>query len=208
MESPRFPDDIAIGSTGGPMFNTAVVAIKSGGEQRNINWDVPLVPWDVGTGIRRKAQIYSLLEHFMVVRGKGHGFRFKDWNDYKSGAPTDTVTATDQLLGTGDGVKTQFQLIKTYSLGGLTMARKILKPVSGTTLIALDDVPQGSGWSVDTTTGLVTFTAAPGVGVTVKAGYEFDIPARFDTDRLEISPLALDAEEIPNIPVIELRNPT
>ena len=45
--------------------------------------------------------------------------------------------------------------------------RTITKPVAGTVKVYLDGVEQLSGWSVDTTTGLVTFgTARPGVEVT------------------------------------------
>ena len=66
-------------------------------------------------------------------------------------------------------------------------------------------VEQLSGWSVDTTTGVVTFSAAPGAGVAITAGFEFDVPVRFDTDVLDVT---LDLERlgsITSIPLLELR---
>ena len=42
--------------------------------------------------------------------------------------------------------------------------------------IAFGGLKQASGGSVDTTTGLVTFSAAPGSGVAITAGFEFDVP--------------------------------
>ena len=62
-----------------------------------------------------------------------------------------------------------------------------------------------SGWSLDATTGTVTFTTAPGNGVIVRAGFEFDVPVRFDTDMLDVT---LDIERlgsITSIPLLEIR---
>lgn len=62
-----------------------------------------------------------------------------------------------------------------------------------------------SGWSVDATTGSVTFTAAPGAGVPITAGFEFDVPVRFDSDTLDVT---LDFERlgsITSIPLLEIR---
>jgi len=77
--------------------------------------------------------------------------------------------------------------------------------VTATLRIALGGVEQSSGWSVDTTTGIVTFSAAPGAGVAITAGFEFDVPVRFDTDVLDVT---LDFERlgsITSIPLLELR---
>jgi uncharacterized protein (TIGR02217 family) len=83
-----------------------------------------------------------------------------------------------QLLGTGDDTQTQFQLVKHYPSGSVVEVRTITKPVAGTVRVYLDDVEQASVWSVDTTTGLVTFSAAPALGVEVTADFEFDVPVR------------------------------
>ena len=131
-------------------------------------------PWDVASGLKKQAQIDELIAFFRARRGKAYGFRFKDWTDYK---------ASGQLLGTGDDVLTQFQLVKHYPSGSVIEVRTITKPVAGTVKVYLDGVEQLSGWSVDTTTGLVTFSTAPALGVEVTADFEFDVPVRFDTDQ-------------------------
>jgi uncharacterized protein (TIGR02217 family) len=66
-------------------------------------------------------------------------------------------------------------------------------------------VEQMSGWALDTTTGMVTFTTAPANGVIIRAGFEFDVPVRFDTDTLDVT---LDIERlgsITSIPLLEIR---
>jgi uncharacterized protein (TIGR02217 family) len=125
--------------------------------------------WDVASGLKKQAQIDELIAFFRARRGKAYGFRFKDWSDYKP---------TGQLLGTGDDVLTQLQLVKHYPSGSLIEARTITKPVAGTVKVYLDGIEQVSGWSVDTTTGLVTFGTAPAPGVEITADFEFDMTYR------------------------------
>ena len=148
----RFPDNIAYGATGGPEFATTVVATGSGHEKRNVNWAEARGRWDVTSGLKKQAQIDELIAFFRARRGRAYGFRFKDWTDHN---------ATGQLLGTGDDAMTQFQLVKHYPSGSVIEVRTITKPVAGTVKVYLDGVEQLSGWSVDTTTGLVTFSMAP-----------------------------------------------
>lgn len=185
LETPHFPEDVSRGSRGGPSYLTDVVRLAGGAEARNSRWTYPLHDYDAAFGVRKQVQLETLVAFFHVMAGRTHGFRFKDWGDYTSGSVTTAVSATDQVLGTGDGATVAFQLVKRYTVGSMTRVRKISKPVAGTTVVALDGVPQASGWSVDTTAGLVTFTAAPGVGVSVSAGFEFDVPCRFGADRFE-----------------------
>jgi uncharacterized protein (TIGR02217 family) len=102
-------------------------------------------------------------------------------------------------------VATTFQLTKTYTSGPQTHVRLITKPVDGSVRIALDGVEQISGWSADSTTGLVTFDIAPASGVVIAAGFEFDVPVRFDSDVLEISLDTFRAGTIPDVPLVEVR---
>ena len=127
----------------------------AGHEKRNVNWSEARGRWDVASGLKKQAQIDELIAFFRARRGKAYGFRFKDWTDYK---------ATGQLLGTGDDALTQFQLVKHYPSGSVIEVRTITKPVAGTVKVYLDGVEQLSGWSVDTTTGLVTFSVPPALG--------------------------------------------
>ncbi len=188
LDTPRFPDDISYRSKGGPLYNTTIIQVDSGYEQRNINWALPKCAFDVSYGVKTQAQLYSLIEFFHVVAGRGHSFRYKDWSDYKScdDQTHGTVSDTDQTLGTGDvGGTVDFQLLKKYEKGALSRNRYITKPVAGTVVVSLDDVPQASGWTCNYATGVITFAPAPGNGVVVKAGFEYDVPVRFDSDSIE-----------------------
>ncbi|MDH3660442.1 MAG: DUF2460 domain-containing protein [Alphaproteobacteria bacterium] len=192
----RFPDNIAYGATGGPEFATTVVVTGAGHEQRNANWAAARGRWDVGTGLKNQQQLDTLIAFFRSRKGKAYGFRFKDWTDFK---------ATGQLLGTGDNATTTFQLVKHYPSGNSIELRSIVKPVAGTVAIYLDSVEQLSGWSVDVTTGIVTFTSAPAQDVEVSADFEFDVPVRFDTDHMAVTIETYKLHRWQQIPIVELR---
>ncbi|RDD69927.1 DUF2460 domain-containing protein [Paracoccus versutus] len=201
----RFPDDISRGARGGPERRTQIVELASGDEERNASWANSRRRYDVAYGIRRADDLAAVVAFFEARNGRLHGFRFKDWGDHKSCLPSGTPAPTDQTIGTGDGTATQFQLVKRYTSGAQSWMRAITKPVAGTVTIALNGVPQPLGWSVATTTGLITFTTAPVAGVAVTAGFAFDVPVRFDTDVLDVT---LDLERlgsITSIPLLEIR---
>lgn len=205
IETPRFPVDISFGSSGGPIFDTSVIILSSGFEQRNANWSEPLRRWDVSYGIKTEALMNTLLLFFNAMAGRTHGFRFKDFTDFKSVSPEATVGFNDMILGTGDGAKTVYQIIKNYITGSQTQIKSIKKTVTGTVRVALDAVEQFSGFTIDNNLGTITFSVAPAGGVVVGAGYEYDVPVRFDMDNLEISLTAFEARNLPSIPVREIR---
>ncbi len=201
----RFPDDISRGARGGPERRTQIVELASGDEERNASWANSRRRYDAAYGIRRADDLAAVVAFFEARNGRLYGFRWKDWADYKSCLPSQTPAATDQTIGTGDGTTTDFQLVKAYSSGVQTWTRTITKPVAGTVKIAIDGVKQTTGWTVDTTTGIVSFTTAPAAGAAITAGFEFDVPVRFDTDTLDVT---LDIERlgsITSIPLIEVR---
>ncbi len=201
----RFPDNISRGARGGPERRTQVVELASGDEERNASWANSRRRFDVAYGIRRADDLAAVVAFFEARNGRLHGFRYKDWADYKSALPSQTITATDQQIGTGTGSQQTFQLTKRYTSGAQTWVRTLTKPVAGTVRVALGMVEQMSGWTVDTTTGLITFTTAPANGVIVRAGFEFDVPVRFDSDTLDVT---LDFERLGSItaiPLLEIR---
>lgn len=185
-ESPRFPENIALGAEGGPTFATDIAEMASGFESRNIGWALPLHRYTVTLLNRPQSELDELKAWFLVTKGMGHGFRFKDWSDY-------SATSTVGLLGTGVGTgATTYQMNKRYAALGVNIDRPIKKPVSGTVAIYKNAVAQtivvgvpGAGQvSIDYTTGIVTFGTAPGGGDTLTWSGEFDVPARFDTDAM------------------------
>ncbi len=204
-ETAIFPTNISYGSTGGPWLFGEIATNALGFEEANSPWSMPRHQYDVSYGIKDIDQLHTVKIFFLARHGVIYGFRYKDWADYKSGAPLQAVTDTDQLIGVGDAAEVDFQLIKNYISAGRTLVRNIQKPITGTVVISLDDVPQGSGWTVDTTTGVVTFTAAPGGSVNIKAGYEFHVPVRFVDDKLLTNLSHFERGQIPALPLIERR---
>ena len=282
IETPRFPDDISYGSNGGPGYDTSITVMAGGHEKRNVNWPTPRHSFNAAFGVRDKTQLATLIAYFHSMAGMGHAFRYKDHSDYSSaGVMRVAISNTDQSLGDGDGSTRAFQLRKQYITGALTRNRSITKPVVGSTVVSIGDVGSSLYWTVDTTTGIVTFDtdltssgitgitkASPAVvteaghnvvdgsthhisnvagmvelnggrfvatyidansyslavdttlfttytsggerhtlpqtGETVKAGFEFDVPCRFNTDTLST---VLDnyVTESTAVPVIEIR---
>ena len=203
----RFPVALSFGSIGGPERRTDVVTLASGFEERNTPWAHSRRRYDAGIGLRSMDDIDTLIAFFEARRGQMYGFRWKDWADFKSCKPSAQVSAADQGIGTGDGVATAFALHKAYVSGDAIYARPVAKPVAGTVLVALDGVVQveGPDFSVDAVTGVVSFFTAPSAGGSVTAGFEFDVPVRFDTDRIQTSVATFRAGEVPDVPVVELR---
>ena len=201
----RFPDNISRGARGGPERRTQIVELASGDEERNASWANSRRRYDVSYGIRRADDLAAVVAFFEARNGRLFGFRFKDWADHRSCLPSRAPAATDQQIGIGNGVTTGFQLAKRYASDGQSWTRTITKPVAGTVQVALNDVAQGSGWSGDHKTGLISFESPPATGIVITAGFEFDVPVRFDSDALDVT---LDIERlgsITTIPLLEIR---
>lgn len=205
----RFPTGISRGATGGPERRTDVVVLGSGYEERNARWADSRRSYNAGYGVRSLDDLHAVLAFFEERRGQLYGFRWRDPVDWSSAAPEGQTTPLDQVIGTGDGDTAAFQLIKSYGGAALPWFREINKPVAGSVRVAVDGVEQSAGdaFSVDAVTGTVTFEAGfvPGGGASVTAGFEFDVPVRFNTDKLEINVQGFRHGAIPNIPIIEVR---
>ncbi|QQA41234.1 DUF2460 domain-containing protein [Pelagovum pacificum] len=203
----RFPTSLSFGALGGPERRTEIVTLANGAEERNSPWAHSRRRYDAGLGLRSLDDLEALVAFFEARHGQLHAFRWKDWGDYRSCLASGDVSDTDQLLGIGDEVTAAFQLVKRYGSGPSFYERPVKKPVGGTVIVALDGVPQveGAAWSVDISTGIVTFDHPPDVGVEVTAGFEFDVPVRFDIDRILTSVASFQAGDAPDVPVVEVR---
>jgi uncharacterized protein (TIGR02217 family) len=202
----RFPLDVSLGRRGGPVRRTDVVTLASGREHRNARWAHARRRYDAGLGVRTLDALHAVIAFFEERRGRLHGFRFRDRVDHRSGPPSRAVGPLDQRIGTGDATTRSFPLVKLYGTGGTAYARPIAKPVAGSVRVAIAGVEQavGTGFVCDPATGLVTVPAPPPDGAAITAGFEFDVPVRFDTDELEIDLSAFEAGEVPRIPLIEI----
>lgn len=203
----RFPSNLSFGSVGGPERRTEIVTLANGFEERNTPWAHSRRRYDAGVGLRSLDDVALLIAFFEARVGQLHGFRWKDWSDYKSCAPLMTPAADDQLIGTGNGMTTVFQLQKTYVSGLQSYTRPIRKPVLGTVKVGVadDQKIEGLEYSLNAETGEVTFTQPPDLGTRVTAGFEFDVPVRFDTDAIQTSVASFQAGDVPNVPVVEVR---
>jgi uncharacterized protein (TIGR02217 family) len=205
----RFPESISLGAAGGPERRTEIVSLGSGFEQRNARWADSRRRFDAGYGVKSVDELHEIIVFFEERRGRLYGFRWKDWSDFKSCAPLAAPSPTDQHLGDGSSLRASFALKKRYGSAYAPYDRPIAKPVRGTVLIAVagDIQSEGVDYSVDYTSGLITFGAGrtPATGAAVTAGFEFDTPVRFDEDQLVINLHNYRSGGIPKIPIVELR---
>ena len=203
----RFPTGLSFGALGGPERRTEIVTLSNGFEERNTPWAHSRRRFDAGMGLRSLDDVELLVAFFEARQGPMFGFRWKDWSDFKSGIASRSNTGDDQLLGFGDEVRSEFQVVKNYSSGTATYVRPITKLVTGTVSISVSGEPQSEGvdYAVDMNTGMVTFTHPPDVQAEVTAGYEFDVPVRFDADAIVTSMATFQAGEVPDVPVVEVR---
>lgn len=198
----RFPLDIALGARGGPERKTDIVTLANGAEERNSRWAQSRRRYNAGYGIKSRADMAAVLAFFEERRGRFHGFLWRDGLDHSSGGAV--PLPGDQLIGIGDGIRTSFELSKTYGASFDPYRRPITKPVAGTVRVAVAGTERLTGWSVDGLTGLVGFATPPATGAMVTAGFMFDVPVRFDIDRLDIELSSFDGAEVPSIPLVEI----
>jgi uncharacterized protein (TIGR02217 family) len=205
----RFPTEISRGAQGGPERRTDVVVLGSGFEERNSRWADSRRVYNAGYGVKSLDDLNAVIAFFEERRGRLYGFRWRDHADGKSCPPSGEPAPLDQPIGIGDGVAASFQLTKTYGGAYAPWARAIKKPVAATVRVAVDGVEQTAAvaFTVNETTGVVTFEAGhvPGADAVITAGFEFDVPVRFDTDKLEINLQGFRHGAIPHIPIVEVR---
>ena len=206
FDNVRFPTSISRGSTGTAERRTDVVTTASGREERNARWANSKRKYNAGFGLKSLDDIQAVVAFFEERRGKLYAFRWKDFADFKSCAASATVAATDQVTGTGDGVTAAFQLVKKYGAGTRNYSRVINAPVLGTVRVAVNGAVT-TQFVVNIQTGIVTFNAGsiPITGAVVTAGFEFDVPVRFDSDAITINLAHFAGGDIPNIPLVEVR---
>lgn len=166
LESPRFPDDLAIWSKSGVGWSNQVVTVKSGREQRNQLWTYPRARFDIANALRVVAlkgegtatyNIALVRNWILAMQGQYSGFRFKDWTDFSD-------EGGGVFAAVPDGVTTVFQMAKNYGIGTVTIQRAIYKPITSPAASIYKNaglLTVTTDYTIDTTTGLVTFIATP-----------------------------------------------
>lgn len=203
----RFPASLSFGALGGPERRTEIVTLANGFEERNTPWAHARRRYDAGLGLRSLDDVETLIAFFEARQGQLVGFRWKDWSDYQSCRPSCNVESSDQFIALGDAQTTAFQLVKNYRSGTTTYARPIQKPVAGSVRVEVGGVPvqEDVDYTLDADTGMLQFNWAPDHTAEVRAGFEFDVPVRFDTASIMTSVSSFQAGEVPSVPVVEVR---
>lgn len=170
-----------------PRWNTDLITLNSGAESANQNWSQPFYVFTIPEAIRSMEVYETIMAHWMVVGGPAYTFPFKNPMDFASRSlnipnQTPNITPTDQVIGTGDGNKINYQITKAYQRGSFVHYREIYLPVVSTVRVALNGVEQFSGFTVNRTTGIITFSAPPTSGTVVTCGYLYDENVRFESD--------------------------
>lgn len=173
LETPRFPDDLAVWARGGISYNTTITSSTSGRERRNSLWSYGLGQWDLQNcfrtagGVADPLSVQTLRNFFRVAKGQAYGFRFRDWTDYTDegngtfGAPVSSYSQFTAPSGTGSGVAT-YQMYKQYVMNPLSDYRIIGKPLTATIFrngVACVVGTAAGQVTIDKTTGLVTWAA-------------------------------------------------
>ena len=186
-----FPLGVSFGATGGPERRNEIVALTSGREKRNARFSQSRHYYDAGTGVRSLDDLHEVIDFFEARRGSLHAFRFRDPFDMKSCRPGAAPSPLDQAIGVGDGVSDRFPLAKVYGAGDDAYRRLVMKPRAESLRVAVATV--------------VAPGHLPAAGAVITAGYEFDVPVRFDTERLSVNLKAFKAGQIPSIPLVEVQ---
>lgn len=192
----RFLSELSKKAVGGPSFQTNIIELASGKEQRNINWQNARAKYAIAIKNLSNADAKKTLEFFYTRHGAAYGFRFKDWLDFE---------AVQQNIGTGNGVKTSFELIKNYTNNGINYTRRIFKPVENSAKIFVDGAQINSGFTVDYINGKIVFVTPPANGKIITTSFEFDVPVRFAADELKIAYDNLQNNSAKEIEFIEIK---
>lgn len=170
-----------------PRFSTDIIVVDSGREQVNQRWMHPLHRYTIPEAVRTMSVFNAVRAHWLVMRGPAKLWPWRDPFDFASidieqPAVAPVISALDQQIGVGDGVTTQFQITRTYTVGSSSYSRDIYLPIVSSVVVAVNGIIASSGWSVDRESGVITFDSPPPTTEIVTCGFYFDVSVRFEAD--------------------------
>lgn len=201
-------------SSGGVTFRTTSTRVGSGFEKRTPGRNEYLYQGDVGKILLSEKQVAYVVAFFNARKGRAVGFRYKYWADYQvTSEPrsVDPFTTTQGVASLVPGSSNVFQLQKKYTSFGISSLKTIVKPCVGTVQVFVDGILQ-TGATVDHTEGKVTIDPTPAPGAMVTWSGEFDLPVRFDSDKLPGLVEFLDPKtkellfRFDSLPIVEINN--
>lgn len=198
----RFPEDVSWGSRGGPTFKTQVFTSHRGFEKRNLDWMQPIMHFDVSYGIRQDSHILAVINFFNARQGRAHGFRYKNWGNYK---------LANEPFAAGDGANNRLPIWKMYNDSvNIRSYKRLYKIVQGSvTGVTVAGVPatEGTDFSIDYNSGEIAFNTVQPYGTLINCvTLEFDEPVRFDMDNMQTVIDAYNSNSISAIPLVGIRD--
>lgn len=184
-----FPEQISSGSICNSDIRIDVAESSSGAEYRNVRWSRPKKSWSINTGISSVKDFQEVRATFFECQGGLNPFAFKDPTEYTTNEEDPSnpkvyeTSYNDQVFGSGDGKTVTFQLTRIFQ--GITIP--VYYPKEGTILIGINGVQTNSGYTIDFTSGQITFTVAPPADSTLSWGGEFYTKARFSNGHISFS---------------------
>ena len=164
-----------------PTFQTRIQRAVSGRELRALDYPYPLWQFTLVFDLLRDNptagynELRTLMGFFMLCQGAYGTFLFEDPSDYQ---------VTGQQIGIGNASTTVFQLQR--AMGATLPGGGFLEPIVAPNVvnaIYLDGITQNPGtYSVDPSSGLVTFSMAPASGLIITADYSYYFRCRFTDD--------------------------
>ncbi|MGD9613844.1 MAG: DUF2460 domain-containing protein [Alphaproteobacteria bacterium] len=175
MPEPVFP---TLPGLAWPVTRTIVQATRtqhsiSRRETKLLDQLYPIWEWTLAIEFLRdlNAEMRLLAGFYLARHGSFEPFLFAD--------PTDFITG-NETLGTGNGVKTTFQLVRSFG--------EYVEPITAPNVVTIkqDGVVTSAGlYSVNAGTGVVTFSSAPANGVIVTADFTYYFRCRFVDDTID-----------------------
>ena len=178
MTEPLFPALAGLGWSvkRSPVWKTRAQQAISGKETRLADWSYPAWHWALTFDFLRAtpsaAEFQSLAGFFNQRQGAFGTFLYADADDN---------AVTGQSLGAGDGATVSFQLVRAF--GGFI--EPVLAPNVVNAVYLAGVVQSPSAYSVNPTTGLLTFTAAPASGAAITADFSYYFRCRFAEDTVD-----------------------
>jgi uncharacterized protein (TIGR02217 family) len=188
-----------------PTFQTRIQRAVSGRELRAVDYPYPLWQFALVYDFLRDNpaagydELRTLLGFFMLCQGAFGTFLFQDPSDFQ---------VTGQQIGIGDASTTVFQLQRAMgaSLAGGGFMEPIVAPNAVLAIYVNGIVQAPTTYSVDPTTGLVTFSTAPGSGLVIMADFTYYFRCRFVDDKYDFENFMFRLWQLKKLTFISVRS--
>lgn len=191
-------------------FDTTILRNDRGTEQRVVNWQSPLRTYNISKKLANRTDIQTLGNFYNLTKGSKNSFLYLDRSDHY--AATDAakfiafnITSQGVLLPVADGTRTEFQLIKKYTVGDNTHYRIITQPIANTINLKRNGSTV-TNWTIGSN-GKITFQTPP-TGI-LTADFKFYVPVRLEQDNFDFQLISHSPERllysIPQLVLKEVR---